>query len=58
MDKEYKFSNGWTAKREYGVTPNGNCFGGRWVLRNRSGKLVDFDRYRNDLFPRHNLPVI
>ncbi len=41
--------------REYsGLTPNGNAFNGRWVLR-ENGNFVDVDKYRNDLFERNEL---
>jgi hypothetical protein len=47
----------YTMQREYGETPNGNDLGGRWVLRNSSGRMVDFDQYRNDLAARNSLTI-
>lgn len=32
----YKNDDGSTIQREYGKTPNGNEFGGRWVYRDLS----------------------
>lgn len=49
---------GYTLKREYGKTPNGNDLNGRWVLRNPHGVFIDFDQYRNDLIERHKLAII
>lgn len=44
--------------REYGRTPNGNQFGGRWVLRDRLGQVVDFDQYRSDLAERNKITLL
>jgi len=55
--ERYEGPDGITMQREYeGVTPNGNPFGGRWVLR-RDGEYVDVDQYRYDLAPRHGLEL-
>ena len=40
-------------QREYGITPNGNNIGGRWVLRGPESKWIDCDQYRYDLLARH-----
>ena len=40
-------------QREYGLTPNGNCVGGRWVLRGPKTEWIDCDQYRHDLLARH-----
>ena len=51
----YESNDGYVMQREYGKTPNGNPLNGRWVLRNASGDMVDFDRYQNDLAEHYNL---
>lgn len=51
----YLFPNGSRMKREYGVTPNGNPLNGRWVLRDKEGKWLDFNQYRSDLAEHNNL---
>lgn len=53
--KQFQSEDGKTLKREDGTTPNGNPMGGRWVLRDAVGALVDFDQYRNDLAERYHL---
>lgn len=40
-------------KREYGKTPDGTTFDGRWVLRDYEGHYIDHGKYRNDLLFRH-----
>lgn len=51
------YSNGsLTMQREYGKTPNGNKLRGQWVLRD-NGKIIDFDKYRNDIEERHNFEL-
>lgn len=40
-------------QREYGLTPNGNSIGGRWVLRGPDAEWIDCDQYRHDLLARH-----
>ena len=52
---KYEFDNGSTLQRENGKTPNGNKMGGKWVLRDNTGALVDFDTYRNDVAERNGL---
>ena len=49
----YACSDGsFTMRREEtGVSPNGNEFGGAWVLRNANDEYVDHSRYRRDLCP-------
>lgn len=51
----YVAENGFTARCEDGLTPNGNPVGRRWVLRDASGAWVDVNQYRHDLF-EHNGP--
>ncbi len=51
----YQSPNGFSARIEFGKTPNGNPVGGRWVLRDVNGAWVDFDQYRHDLFERNGL---
>ena len=52
-DAQLGFVRPFSAKREWeGETPNGNRFGGRWVVRDAKGNFVDVDQYRNDLGPR------
>lgn len=51
----YRAANGFTARREDGLTPNGNPIGQRWVLRDTSGAWVDVNQYRHDLFEHHGL---
>lgn len=41
-------------QREYGLTPNGNSIGGRWVLRGPDAEWIDCDQYRHDLLARHS----
>lgn len=52
-EEVYQAEDGHTARREEGLTPNGNPVSGRWVLRDPVGVFVDFDQYRHDLFERH-----
>ena len=49
--------SGLSMKREWGLTPNGNEMGGRWVLRDKDGKIIDFDSYRNDIAERNNISL-
>ena len=52
----YRFDNGRKMQREFKtLTPNGNEFNGRWVLRDAQGTFVDFDKYRSDLAERNDL---
>ena len=54
-DTCYVSLHGYTFQREYGKTPNGNDFNGRWVYRDSFGRLIDFDTYRYDLASRHKI---
>jgi hypothetical protein len=55
----YRWPCGHTMCREHeGESPNGNPFGGSWVLRDPAGAFVDYDRYRHDIIPRHGLADI
>lgn len=51
----YQAGNGFTARREIGLTPNGNPIGERWVLRDANGAWVDVNQYRHDLFEHNGL---
>lgn len=51
----YRASSGFIARREDGLTPNGNPVGQRWVLRNTPGAWVDVHHYRHDLFEHNGL---
>lgn len=51
----YRAANGFTARREDGLTPAGNPVAQRWVLRDASGAWVDFNQYRHDLFSHNGL---
>jgi len=51
----YQSDSGLTARREQGLTPNGNPVGGRWVLRDERGTWIDVDQYRHDLWARNGL---
>jgi hypothetical protein len=53
----YGLTNGSTMKREYGVTPNRNYIGGRWVIRNRKGKILQIDQYRNSAVEKAGLSI-
>jgi hypothetical protein len=44
--------------REYGKSPNGNPFGGWWVLRDHLHQYIDHDQFRTDLAERHKLTLI
>lgn len=54
-DDIYQSSDGHLARREYGLTPNGNPLQGYWVLRDAAGAFLDFNRYRHDLFGQNGL---
>lgn len=57
-DYIYVWEDQRSMRREYGtVTPNGNTIEGLWVLRDRDGKYIDYDRYRFDIAPRHDLEI-
>lgn len=47
--------DGMTMAREQGKTPNGNEMNDKWVLRDSSGTMVDFDQYRSDLAERNDI---
>jgi len=51
----YRSVDGHTARREDGLTPNGNPVGLRWVLRDAYGAWVDVHQYRHDLFEHNGL---
>lgn len=54
----YRSEDGHTMRREYCLTPNGNEMNGRWVLRDITGKMIDFDQYRSDLMERNGFKII
>lgn len=51
----YQAANGFTARRESGLTPNGNPVDQRWVLRDASGTWIDVNQYRHDIFEHNGL---
>lgn len=51
----FRSRSGYSARREHGLTPNGNPVSGRWVLRDATGAWLDFDKYRHDLWERNGL---
>lgn len=53
----YRAANGFSARREEGITPDGNPVGQRWVLRDENGAWVDVNQYRHDLFEHHGLCI-
>jgi hypothetical protein len=45
--------------REYGLSANGNPYRGAWVLREfNTGKYLDHDHNRNDLFERNKIKIL
>lgn len=57
-NNSYVIAAGYKLAREYDTyTPNGNRLGGRWALRDQSEKLIDYDRYINDLAERYNIDL-
>ena len=57
-DSEFLAADGrLSMKREFGVTPHGNPMAGRWVVRDSTGTMMDFDQYANDLAERHGLKL-
>lgn len=53
----YLSDDGCVLRREYGLTPNGNPMNGCWVLRDKHGEMVGFNRYRNDLAEHYRLKL-
>jgi hypothetical protein len=53
-----KLDESLTMQREWGKTPNGNMFGGSWVLRGPDGQYIDHDAYRSDLTERNQLELV
>lgn len=51
----FRALDGSSLSREYGNSPNGNPFDGKWVYRDNKGNVVDHDRYRNDIIERNYL---
>lgn len=52
---KFEKATGLTLNRETkGVSPSGNPFDGRWVLRDKDGVYIDHDQYRHDVIERHS----
>lgn len=51
MSESYKFTNGWSMKREA-------CQPGFWILSDENGERKDRDQYRHDVIERHRLKVL
>lgn len=58
LDDVYVALDGSIVSREDGFHPDGFEYDGRWVYRNAIGDVVDFGRYRNDLFSTFSLRII
>ena len=59
-DEYYESADGrYTVRRESrSKTPNGNPMNNRWAFRDTAdGGLIDFDKYRHDLFERNDLTI-
>jgi hypothetical protein len=54
-EDNYIGDDDYRMQREYGLTPNGNSIGGRWVLRGPEAEWIDCDQYRHDLLARYGL---
>lgn len=56
--EHYRSAEGHHLRREeHGVSPNGNPFAGRWVLRDKDFKYIDHDQFRHDLMEHHGFVV-
>lgn len=56
-NEHYESEDGrYVIGREDGLTPHGNPINMRWVLR-EGENLIDFDKYRHDLFERNEMIV-
>lgn len=53
-DEWYVSEQGHTIKREDFKSDVGMTYIGRWVLRDKSGTVIDHDQYRTDLMERNN----
>jgi hypothetical protein len=53
----YRSEAGDTMRREFCLTPGGNEMNGRWVLRDITGKMIDFGRHRSDLAERYGFKI-
>lgn len=51
----YTSVEGFTVRREFGLTQNDNRMDGRWVLRDNDGIIIDFCSYLNDIAVRNDL---
>lgn len=51
-------SEDYTMQRGYGKSPNGNNLYLKWVLRDNTGKFIDFDTYRHDLAERNDIRLV
>lgn len=56
--EEYRSLDGHVMRREWGKTPNDNYMNGRWVLREKDGNVIDWDKYRSDIAERNNIKLI
>ena len=63
-NEHYESEDGrYVIAREDGLTPFGNAMNMRWVFRDNefksfsTGRMIDFDKYRNDLFERNDIIV-
>lgn len=54
-EENYIGDGQYRMQREFGLTPNGNSIGGRWVLRGPAGEWIDCDQSRHDLLERHGI---
>ncbi|MCY1284748.1 hypothetical protein D9M68_19640 [compost metagenome] len=40
--------------REFGLAPNGEMFGGQWVVRNvKTGEYLEHSAYRHDMIEKY-----
>lgn len=53
----YTSAEGHVIRKEDVHTPNGNHWKDFWVLRDATGTLIDWDKYRHDLFSRNGFEV-
>jgi hypothetical protein len=55
---QYATADGHSMKREFaGLSPNGNRFNGRWVLRNPAGEFMGYNDNRIDLANLHGFDL-
>ncbi len=57
-DNAYRSEDGtYTMRREQGVSPAGNQFNDRWVVR-KNGVYLDHNQYRYDLTEKFNFKLV